>query len=375
MNLMDGLARPEKFNMTCIRDYALLRRYVEAWAENRGHTALIIQGRPGILKSSLVKSVIGKRDCLYLEGFTGPLALYRDLYRKLNLPVVLDDIQISRQLLSILQPLWDNYDVHTLRWASAKPPKVFVEGNIDDEIVAGDDFDGSDGKHGGERGGESISLPTEFKTSSQCCLLTNSIDRLKDIPSLLDRAYIIDFDPAISDVLARAKSFLDPQIWAWGKRYETRLPNLSIRDLVQAGEDKRIGMPWERILQGRYFDPKSTLGTYLEVISDERLVGGSERVKKWTERTGKDRATFYRIQHEYRKRFPARNLRRGKSAVSRLKWREQHRKAAGAETYQPPIASVSENHPRMEEQRSAPAVRKPEKLVILHPFNKGGSNA
>lgn len=331
-DLFDGVKRNTKRNTTRITDYDLLHQYIRSWADGRGHHSLVVLGRPGILKSSLVKAVVDPdKGCLYVEGFTGPLALFRDLFLKQNMPVVLDDIQITEQLRPILQPLWDNYNEHTIRWATAKPPKVYIEGNNDDQIVAGDDDnkDGDDpGASGGEDDGQIITLPSQFKTVSRCLLLTNSIERLLDMPALLDRAYIIEFDPSVADVLDRAKAFLDEEIWRWGKQHEALLPNISVRDLVQAGTDKRIGMPWEKLLRGRYLEPRSKLGAYLEVIADKSLATGEQRVERWMRMTEKDRATYFRVQKDYRELFPTKALPRGRSATLRLKKDGQSRKVA-----------------------------------------------
>lgn len=322
MDLLEGVRRDTKLNATRITDYGLLQRYVEAWAEGRGHYSLVVLGRSGILKSSLVKSVLGKRDCLYVEGDTGPLALYRDLYLKVNLPVVLDDITIKEPLRPILQSLWDNYDVHRLRWATAKPLVVYTDGKDDDDIMVDDDADDEDAGNvetsGGQRGGQKITLPTSFDTRSRCCVLTNTIDRLSRMGALLDRAYIIEFDPPVLDVLDRASPFVEAEVMGWAKQHARLLPNLSIRDLMQAGTDKRTGMPWETMLRNRYLNPKSKLGAYLEVM---RLDTAAERVERWMQLTGMDRATYFRVQQAYRKQFPAKNLPRGRAATLRLKQR------------------------------------------------------
>ena len=323
MELFGNVRRESKYNCTRISDYDLLGQYVEAWADGRGHTTLVILGRPGILKSSVLRDVLGQRKHLYVEGFTGPLALYRDLYLNLNVPVALDDVKITENLRPILQPLWDNYPVHTIRWATAKPPKVYVDGRDDDRIVVkedGDeDEDWDDGPEAsdGETEGGIITLPSQFKTTSQCCVLTNSIDRLSQMPALLDRAYIIEFDPSVSDLLDRCRHFVDADVWAWAKRHEVLLPDLSVRDLVQAGTDKKMGMPWEKLLMGRYFDPRSNLGAYLKVLSSMPHASGDERVDRWIEMTEKDRSVYYKVQKAYRKQFPAPNLPRGRSAKAR----------------------------------------------------------
>jgi hypothetical protein len=329
MDILKGVRRKTKFNLTRITDYSSLAQFLIPWSEGRGHHALVILGRPGILKSSIITEVMDGKEHLYLQGFVGPLALYRDLYLHVDEPVVLDDVPITGVLRPVLQPLWDNYDTHTVQWGTAKPPKVYVGGQEDEDIVADDednDFEASNGKQEGEL----IALPSRFQTSSRCCVLTNSIDQLSALNALLDRAYILEFDPPVFDVLERAKKFLDPEVWRWAKRHEKILPNLSVRDLVQAGVDKKIDVPWERILRNRYLDPRTPLGAYLEVISDQSLKTGTDRVRRWQEMVvpSMDRSKYYRVQQEYRKMFPAPNLPRGRSETLRLCKNSQSRKVA-----------------------------------------------
>ena len=323
MDLLSGLNLATKRNTTRVSDYATLEHYVRAWASGTGHHTLAILGRPGILKTSILKAVFPHSSArLYIEGATGPLALYRDLFLHLNLPAVFDDLAINEPLRPILQPLFDNYDVHTLRWASAQPLKVRLDRPGQEAITLGRKASRAPAvapakvNSATPAGDRVLTLPTSFQTTTRCCLITNSITKLMRMEALLDRAYLIEFDPSTAAVLERCRSLVDPEVWAWAKRHESILPNLSVRDLVQVAVDKKLGMPWEKVFLNRYFDPHSNLGAYLSVLGDPTLRSGQKRWARFAALTGKDRATFYRIQAEYRRLFPAPNLPRGRHIPS-----------------------------------------------------------
>ena len=95
-SLLDGVRRQVKGSAHLVSDYDMLQKFVSAWADGTGHKFLIILGRPGCLKSSTVRATFqNENQRLWVEGDTGPLALYRDLFLEVNKPTVMDDVKIT----------------------------------------------------------------------------------------------------------------------------------------------------------------------------------------------------------------------------------------------------------------------------------------
>ena len=227
MDLLDGVRRNTKHNHTTVTEYDTLGKYISRWIEGTGHKFMVVLGRPGVLKSSTVRAAISGTKHLWIEGDTGPLAFYRDAFLHRNEPTVLDDLKLTGQVRSLLQSMTDNYTSCTLRWASAKPPKVWAGGE-----GGGGGGDEDEGRAEGEGGGgQKITLPTLFSTTSPVCWITNDVDRLSDMVGLMDRSYVVEFDPPVSAVLERCRPFVDSEVWSWAERHKRLLPNLSVRDL------------------------------------------------------------------------------------------------------------------------------------------------
>ena len=134
------------------------------------------------------------------------------------------------------------------------------------------------------------------------------------MPGLLDRAFVIEFDPHVSDVLDKCKAFVHADVWTWAKQHETLLPDISVRDLAQSAVNLKMGLDWERLLRDKYLNPRSKLGAYLAVLNDSRYPSADEKQKRFEVITGLERRAYYHVQKEYRKMFPAPNMPRGRSS-------------------------------------------------------------
>ena len=299
-----------------ITDYEMLKEYIADWANGTGHKFLVILGRPGILKSSSVRSALTSkahtREHLWVNGNTGPLALYRDIFFNNNRPTVLDDVKLTRPIETLLLDMTDNYKRCTLRWSAARALKVTMDA---DPSIISDEDDEAEDDH--ESGSVTITLPTSFQTSSRVCWITNDTAKLSDAVALKDRSYVIEFDPPLIEVLEYAKEWLHPDVYAWAIQHARLIPHASVRDLGQAGVNLRTNKPWEKILREKYINPRSPLGAYLSVRDDARFQTNPERIERFTALCGKSEREYYRVVAEYRRIFPEKKLPRGASAKKR----------------------------------------------------------
>ena len=162
-----------------------------------------------------------------------------------------------------MQSLSDNYDVHTLRWATTKPPKVYVDGSKDEEIAADEEDDDNDNIEAsdGKREGQTITLPTHFTTRSRCCILTNTIDRLLGMGALLDRAYIVEFDPPVGDVLGSGTAFCRSQSLAVGQTARAAPAQASASaTLFKLARTSRLGFRGSRYFEVATLTPGRSWG-------------------------------------------------------------------------------------------------------------------
>ena len=77
-------------NSLAVSSYEELEQFVRAFAAHKLNLLVII-GRPGTQKSSLVREALGKRAC-WIDGNVTPFGLYHALYTHRNSPVVIDDV-------------------------------------------------------------------------------------------------------------------------------------------------------------------------------------------------------------------------------------------------------------------------------------------
>lgn len=264
---------------TVVRTYEALRELLVAFAA--GHIPLlVIIARPGLGKSRLVQQAVKGKKALIIKLRKSGLDFYTDLYGAKDVPVVLDD---ADNLLG--QPLCREY-VKALtetdkykRLAYGTKTKILEEEGV----------------------------PKSFYTTSSVCLIANRWNSRDAIFHALEsRAEFIYFDPDWSEVYREVGAwFWDQQIY---DHVGDRLGDLKEPDMrlfVKAYNRKKAGlstMDWRKLIDD-YMD--DALGLEVRrLMDDTTFKSNTDRAQTFTDKTGANRATFYRRLAQIRRYRP-----------------------------------------------------------------------
>lgn len=153
--------------------YASLRDYVEVYDKN-ALELLIIEGSAGVGKSSIVKSVVGRRsekDYLWLEGRMTAAAFYQRLFEHRDAMVIIDDVDDlyrDKQCMNLLKCLCQTETEKRVMWNTVRTNETGT---------------------------------SEFKTKSKVCIITNSWKALnKHVGAVQDRGLLVLFRPDTEEV-------------------------------------------------------------------------------------------------------------------------------------------------------------------------------
>jgi hypothetical protein len=234
---------------------------------------LWIHGRPGVSKTESIQAAISGRIAFYRAGGQlTPLQLYLDCFEHLNQPIILDDCtallndRVGRRLISALG---DTSAEKRLSYGSTTHllETYTAEG-----------------------------VPDEFTTRSALCIVTNEPTRHPEIQS---RAVNLHFDPTAEELhRAVAAWFHDQEIFDWFGRHLQRLPSLSMRDYVHAGQDKTAGRDWRRIaatsLAGQYTPEIIMLDLEVDAAYPSREAKAARFAELMGGARGASRASYFR---------------------------------------------------------------------------------
>jgi hypothetical protein len=248
---------------TRVTSYRELDAFVDAFA--KGHlNLLIVYGRPGVGKSSIVRKRVGKH-AFTINGTASPFGIYLAAYRHRDEPIVLDDIDgltASPQGVRLLKALSQTDPEKTVSWETQAAA-------LDREEV-----------------------PRSFQTRSQLCILANSRFVSEDARALEDRGHVLVFDPSALEVHQQAAHwFRDQQVFEFVANHLHLLSQHSFRTYVNAAERKQAGLPWQSAVLDRCLS-----GLALEVAklrADPQFACEEERARAFIERGLGCRATYF----------------------------------------------------------------------------------
>jgi hypothetical protein len=133
--------------------------------------------------------------------------------------------------------------------------------------------------------------------------LANALAHIEaNISAVLDRAFLIRFEPSVHEVhLEVGKWFKDQEVFKYiGKRLSL-IPEASMRWYVKAGEMHRLGADWKSWLLRAWLPEDPKLAMVAEILNDPKLQTADQRAKRFGELGGGSRATFMRKQAEWRR--------------------------------------------------------------------------
>lgn len=248
-----------------IQDFEALEDYIRGFAA--GHINMLgIIGSAGIQKSTVVRQIMGD-TARYIEGIATPFELHRELWRWLNKPFVIDDVDhlcSNRTMVSQLKSLCDTRTVKRVCWHTAATL-------LDEE-----------------------GIPREFDTRTRVIIIANmwkTID--KNIGALQDRGHIIRFQPSVQAVHARVVNwFKDAEIYDFIGEHLRSIPEPSMRHYVESLELKNAGIDWRGPLLSTWgVDPRTAL--VIQLQCDETLPSQEAKATAFTAKTGLCRRTYF----------------------------------------------------------------------------------
>lgn len=249
-----------------VRLYPELESYLMHFAEGK-EPFLWIVGRPGLSKSESIRRATAKRKVLLIgAGQITPFHFYQQCYLHRGEPIILDDAEIildaptGKKLVSALGEL--------------SPAKRLFWGSSNRAL---------------ERDG----IPATFYTNSPLCVIAN---RVTNDPAVMSRGTLLHFAPANPEVhRAVADWFWDQEIHDFIGRNVTAFGPLDVRWYVKASRDKKNRRDWKRILlESHGNSPEESTVQGLEI--DPRCLTSEEKVRAFSEATGRSERTYFRIR-------------------------------------------------------------------------------
>lgn len=249
-----------------ITTYAELDQYSQLFVNDHDLALMIIEGNPGIGKSSKVKSLFEPSlfepsECCWVEGRISPVCLYEQLYRYRDSPIVLDDVDglfRDKDSIALVKALCQTWTVKTISWTTRT-----------------------------NRGTSS------FETTSRLLLITNDWKALtKNLGAIQDRGILVRFQPDNAEIHRKAKEILiddkfDAEVYDYiGSRLDTII-NLSFRAYLMANILKRQGMDWTSPLEMDNDQQQFLIVSQLDMSENQKA-------KEFARRTGRSERTYWR---------------------------------------------------------------------------------
>jgi hypothetical protein len=252
-----------------VKTFAELDRWAGAFARGEFEVVILV-GDPGLGKSRLFKVALGP-DGRFVEGRATAFQLYRELFRHRGRPFVIDDVDqlyADRDAIRLLKCLCQTDPVRTVAWHAASP-QLKAEG-----------------------------IPTEFTTTTRVAIVANQWKSASpDVAAVADRGVLLRFRPAPAEVHAwvgtwRRAAGVDEAVYRFIGDHLALIARPSGRHYVVASQARRNGLAWQSVLCETW-GLDAELAVAVELAADQTL-SPDERVRRFRERTGASRATFYR---------------------------------------------------------------------------------
>ena len=261
-----------------VTTYPQMKWWRDRFFEENGPPFMIVLGSPGSGKSQMFRN---KRHegTLYLSGSLSACHFYRELYTNLNNDVVIDDVDSffhDKATVNLMKCLCNTDDVREVFWG--KRNKEF----------------------------EASGVPARFQTNSRVCILANTIATIEEnLAAVLDRAFVIRFEPPVDQLHAEVSSWAqDQEVYEFIGDHLKLITAPSMRVYAHAEKMKQIGGDWRAWLLRKWFGDDVKLAAVAQIMSDPTIKSSDERVKQFSALTGGgSRATFMRKQAEWKRLF------------------------------------------------------------------------
>jgi site-specific DNA-methyltransferase (adenine-specific) len=265
-------AKPE--GTMVVQRYADLLPYVDAFA--RGEIrCLVMLGAPGLSKSTTIRARMPKSTC-WIKGNASPFKAYVNLFRAIDAPIVLDDVEsLLRKAggVDLLKQLGDSDETKTVSWET----------------------DSSTLKR--------LKVPNEFQTTSRLCFIGNDWLRLNSgIAALEDRAIVVSFEPTAAEVhdrIGREGWFKDREIFEFVDRHLHLIMRPSMRHYVKAKEMKVAHLDWKTYLLTQWLADEKLIRT-ATLLADDTFSSNRARAQAFAARGWGSIASFYGKARELR---------------------------------------------------------------------------
>ena len=244
--------------------YAELEQFAKSFAAGY-FNLLIIIGERGLQKSTTVRRELPDTAC-WIQGAASPFVIYQQLYKNLDCPVVIDDVDRlyrNKDGINLLKCLCQTEARKTVSWQSAN------------------------------RELEKQGIPREFVTTSQAIIISNDWQTLNEnVAAVEDRGHVLRFVPTAKEVHERTGAwFDDAEIYGWVEERLHLIRNPSMRLYYRARELKNAGFDWRRLTPLAPEDHRRRL--VADLLNDQQYETQEERVLEFRKRGGGCRSTFY----------------------------------------------------------------------------------
>jgi hypothetical protein len=257
-----------------VTTYDELAKWVSAYRQNV-LDLMIIEGSPGVGKSSLLRSVM-REKYLLIEGRISAVMLYEMLSESRDLPIIIDDVDDLYR---------DKAAVNLLKCLCQ---------TTEDKRVVWNTYTTNRGQ----------SRP-EFTTKSKVCILTNRWETLnKHVGAIEDRGILIKFRPTpieVHDYIIKAKVDVDPDVYDYIGDHLGLIADPSIRHYRNASKLKTVDMDWKLTLS-ETFGLSDSARVALRLCQDSAHSSNDQRAKIFESTTGKSARTFYRHLADFREK-------------------------------------------------------------------------
>lgn len=256
-----------------ITTYAELERYCRAFAD--GHfEVFILVGDPGLEKSTLLGKSLEGKDARWIEGTLSAFQLYCETWEYKDHIFAIDDVDDlygDRNAVRLLKCLCQTEPIKRLGWHT-NAAKLDKEG-----------------------------IPREFGTRSPVAIIANEWKALnKNVGALQDRGILIHFRPTAREVHDRVGAwFTDHEIYGFIGNILHLIAEPSMRHYVNCQRLKAAGLDWREAL----YESLGITGEVLVVVrllDDPSFETADSRVAEFVKRTGRSRATYFRIARKLR---------------------------------------------------------------------------
>lgn len=258
-------------NAITLTTYDELEKFASSFADGF-FNLLIIVGERGLQKSTTIRKAMTEDVC-WIQGSASPFVIYCKLFKHLDQPVVIDDVDRlyrSKDGVNLLKFLCATEPVKTVSWQSATS-------QLDKEKV-----------------------PREFETTSRVVIISNDWQTLnRNVAAVEDRGHVLRFAPTAYEVHERTREwFRDAKIFNWlGERLHL-IENPSMRLYFKALELKEAGFDWRRYTPLSGGNDRRQL--VAELLADDEFETQEERVREFIDRGGGCRATYFNYARKLR---------------------------------------------------------------------------